>query len=114
MNPPYAVALCGVDGLPPAERITSELRFVNELEKSLGGSEAVVRIYRAWTDASEFDSSELDNETANLAMKWPKAFELAQRAGLKSIGDEEAHFEIRLERHATTQGLTLTSQMLKT
>lgn len=100
MNPPYAVALCGVDGLPPAERIAAELRFVKELEKSLGGSDAVVRVYRAWGDASESEASELDNETANLAMKWPKAFELAQRAGLKSIGDEEAHFEIRLERHA--------------
>ena len=100
MNPPYAVALCGVDALPPAERIAAELRFVRELEKSLGGSEAVVRVYRAWGDASESDPSELDDETANMAMKWPKAFELAQRAGLKSIGDEEAHFEIRLERHA--------------
>ncbi len=47
MNPPYAVALCGVDGLPPAERIAAELRFVKELEKSLGGSDAVVRVYRA-------------------------------------------------------------------
>ncbi|MES2946550.1 MAG: hypothetical protein V4772_27090 [Pseudomonadota bacterium] len=100
MNPPYAVALCGVDGLPPAERITAELRFVRELEKSLGGSEAVVRVYRAWGDASESDTSELDHETVNLAMKWPKAFELAQRAGLKNIGDEDAYFEIRLERHA--------------
>lgn len=100
MNPPYAVALCGVDALPPAERIAAERRFVKELEKSLGSSEAVVHIFRAWTDACESEASELDNETANQAMKWPKAFEQAQRAGLKSIGDEEAHFEIRLERHA--------------
>ncbi len=104
MNPSYSATLCGVEDLPPAERIAAELRFVKELEKSLGSSEAVVRIYRARGDASESETSELDHETANLAMKWPKAFDLAQRAGLKSIGDEDAHFEVRLERHATAQG----------
>lgn len=42
MNKPYAVSLHGVEALPPAERIASKVRFIKELERSLGSEDAVV------------------------------------------------------------------------
>jgi hypothetical protein len=97
MDKPYVVSLQGVDGLPAAERISAELRFIKELERSLGSADAVVDVYRAWRDACECEASELSPLTSSLAVKWPKAFDLAQRAGLKNIGESDAHFELRLE-----------------
>lgn len=94
MNEPYVVSLHGVEDLPPAERISAELRFIKELDRGLGGAEAVVEVYRAWRDACECDASELSASTAGLAVKWPKAFEAARRAGLKNMGESDAHFEI--------------------
>ena len=97
MDKPYVVSLQGFDGLPAAERISAELRFIKELERSLGSADAVVDVYRAWRDACECEASELCPLTSGLAVKWPKAFDLAQRAGLKNIGESDAHFELRLE-----------------
>ena len=101
MLKPFSVSLQGVDNLPQAERISAEVRFIKELERSLGGEEAVVRVYRAWSEAAEVEASELDAETSSLAVKWPKAFNAAQRAGLKNIGEGDAHFELLLVRQAT-------------
>jgi hypothetical protein len=98
MNKPYSVALQGVDAMPGSERISAEVRFIKELEKSLGSAEAVVAVYSAWQEASECDASELSAETSTLAIKWPKAFDVAQRAGLKNVGEGDAHFEIHLQR----------------
>lgn len=100
MNEPYVVSLHGVEGLPAAERISAELRVIKELDRGLGGVEAVVETYRAWRDACECDASELSASTASLAVKWPKAFETAQRAGLKNIGESDAHFEIHLAQQS--------------
>jgi hypothetical protein len=96
MNEPYGVSLHGMDGLPAAEKISAELRFIKELNRGLGGADAVVEAYRAWRDACECDASELSAAMASLAVKWPKAFETAQRAGLKNIGESDAHFELHL------------------
>ena len=49
MQKPFFVSLQGVEDLTPAERISVEVRFIKELERSLGGEVAVVEIYRAWT-----------------------------------------------------------------
>lgn len=98
MEKPYSVCLHGVEGVPAAEKITAEIRFIKELERGLGNTEAVVEVYRAWRDACECDASELSPQTSTLAVKWPKAFDAAQRAGLKSIGEGDGHFELRLER----------------
>ena len=98
MDKPYSVSLQGEEGLPAAEKISAELRFVKELERSLGSAEAVVAVYRAWREASECEASEVSSETYSLATKWPKAFETAQRAGLKNIGEGDAHFALHLER----------------
>lgn len=101
MNKPYSVSLQGVEDLPTSERISAEIRFIKELERSLGGEEAVVDVYRAWTEAAEAEASELDAETSSRAVKWPKAFNAAQRAGLKNIGEGDAHFELLLVRQQT-------------
>ena len=98
MDKPYSVSLQGVEGLPAAERIAAEVRFIKDLERTFGSAEAVVVVYRAWREASECEASELSAETSSLAVKWPKAFETAQRAGLKNIGEGDAHFELQLER----------------
>jgi hypothetical protein len=98
MDMSYSVGLQGIDDLPPAERAVAERRFTKELEKVLGGAAAVVATYKAWKDASENDSEEVTAEAYSMAVKWPKAFQAAQRTGLQNIGDGDAHFEIRLER----------------
>ncbi|AYQ26570.1 MULTISPECIES: hypothetical protein [unclassified Polaromonas] len=98
MDKPYSVSLQGVEGLPSAERISAELRFIRELERTFGNSETVVDVYRAWRDACDCDASELSAETSSLAVRWPKAVDAAQRAGLKNIGDSDAYFELQLEQ----------------
>lgn len=99
MEKPYTVALEEANDLPPPERIAAEVRFVREIERTLGSSEDVANVYRAWLEASESDVASLANATAILAARWPLAAEAAYRAGLKGIGDiGEAHFELRLSR----------------
>ncbi|MDB5941862.1 MAG: hypothetical protein JWQ13_1428 [Ramlibacter sp.] len=99
MTKPYTVALNDAAELPVAERIAAEVRFIKEIERALGGADEVVRVYRAWIDASESDASELDGESASLAVRWPKAMTAAARAGMRNLGEmPEAHFELRLER----------------
>ncbi len=98
MLKPYSVSLQGVEDIPQAESISAEARFTKELERSLGGEVAVVEIYRAWSEATEAEASELSEETSSLAIKWPKAFNTAQRAGLKNIGEGDAHFKLHLVR----------------
>ena len=98
MDKPYSVSLQGMDDLPAAEKIASEVRFIKEIERALGGAEAVVSVYRAWREASENEATEVRQETWALAKQWAKAFETAQRAGLKNIGEGDAHFELQLAR----------------
>ncbi|MBI2726218.1 MAG: hypothetical protein HYX42_08215 [Polaromonas sp.] len=93
---PYVVSLEHVIAMPAAEKISAEMRFIKELDKSLGGSEAVVATFMAWKEACDCDAAELSSDIASLAVRWPKAFEAAQRAGLKNIGEGEAHFELHL------------------
>lgn len=93
----YLVSLEGVEGLPSAGKIAAEVSFIKQLERSLGSEEAVVEVYRAWMEASESDATEVSKEIWALAAKWSKAFEAAQRAGLKNIGEGDAHFELHLE-----------------
>lgn len=95
-----SVSLQGIDALPAAARIAAEIRFVKELERGLGSNKAVVEVYRAWCDAAEAEVSELSLETSSLAVKWPKAFNAAQRAGLKNIDEGDSHFEMHLARQA--------------
>lgn len=99
MTQTYTVALNDAPELPVAERIAAEVRFAREIEKALGGADEVVRVYRAWLEASECEAGQLDGESAALAVRWPKAMGDATRSGLRNAGEmSEAHFELRLER----------------
>jgi hypothetical protein len=98
MDKPYCVSLQGMEGLPAAEKISAEVRFITAIERALGGADAVVEVYRAWREASENEATEVRKETWALATQWAKAFETAQRSGLKNIGEGDAHFELQLAR----------------
>jgi hypothetical protein len=101
MTKPYIVALHEARDLPVRERIEAEVRFARELERALGGEQAVAEVFKAWRDASESDANELDRVTAEKAVRWPRAVDAATQAGFSKLGAMgEAHFEIRLERLA--------------
>jgi hypothetical protein len=96
----YLVALLEAEALPTGIRIAAETRFAAALERFLGGAEQVARTYRAWTAASECGAQDLDKDTIEAAMRWPRAADLARQAGLREIGDlPSAHFEVKLPKH---------------
>ena len=99
MNKPYTVALEDAGTIPSAQRISAEVRFISSLERALGSAEDVARVYRAWVDASENQASDVDAESAQLAVRWPRAFDMARQAGMREMGElPEAHFTVRIER----------------
>ena len=100
MNKPYTVVLQYARALPTRERMKAEMRLTRELERVLGGPEFVADTYRAWTEVSESEASQVDRQTATNAGRWPVAMNAAILAGFSTLGHiGEAHFEIRLERH---------------
>ena len=100
MDKPYSVCLEGIEGLPLAEIVAANARFIKTLERQLGSSETVIEAYQAWLEASENPASEVKAQTWAMAIQWSKAFRAAQQAGLKNIGEGEGevHFEMKLER----------------
>lgn len=96
---PYTVALEDAPELPSSHRITAEARFAAVIESRLGGPEAVATAYRAWVCTNDSEARDVDQDTASLAVLWPRAFETARQAGLREVGElPSAHFEVRLER----------------
>ncbi len=90
--------------LPTRDRIDAEVRFVRELERVLGGSEYVAETYAAWLAVTECHANEIDRARAISAARWPVAMNAANHAAFAQLGDVgEAHFEVRLERHAACQ-----------
>ena len=100
MEKPYSVSLQGIEGLPLAEIIAADTRFIKTLERQLGSSDAVVEVYQAWLEANDNPATEVSALTWALAGKWPKAFKAAQQAGLRDMGEGDAHFEMHLERQS--------------
>jgi hypothetical protein len=98
MNKPYTVAIHEARDLSVRERIDAEVRFARALERSLGGEQAVADVYRSWISANESDAGDLDVQTAEMAVRWPRAADAATQAGLSNVGMSEAYFEVRLER----------------
>jgi hypothetical protein len=94
------VTLKGIESLPLAEIVAADARFIKTLERQLGSRDAVVEVYRAWLEANESLASEVRADTWAAAGKWPKAFQAAQQAGLRNIGEGDAHFEMHLERQS--------------
>lgn len=94
---PYSVALQTEDGLPAPERIAAEVRFISALEQALGDPEEIVETYQAWVLASESQASDIDAASAALAVRWPRAYQVAAHAGLTGIfGIQDARFEVKL------------------
>jgi hypothetical protein len=99
-EPSYIVALREAEDAPAALRIAAETRFAAVLERSLGSAVQVARTYRAWTAANECTAQDLDKDTLEAAMRWPRAADLARQAGLRELGDlPTAHFEVKLPKH---------------
>ena len=98
MNKHYTVAL-EAGPVPSAQRICAEVRFITAIERALGSADDVVRVYRAWVEASENQASDIDAESTQLAVRWARAFDTAQQAGLRDLGElPEGHFVVRLKR----------------
>lgn len=100
MDKPYSVSLQGASEVPIAEIVAADTRFIKTLERQLGSSDAVVEVYQAWLEASESAATEVSASTWQLANRWPDAFQAAQQAGLKNIGEGDAYFEMHLERQS--------------
>jgi hypothetical protein len=87
--------------LPASRGSDAERRFAGELEAVLGGTDFVVETYAAWLEVSEADATHIDKITAITAARWPVALNAATQAAFSRVSDiREAHFEVRLERHA--------------
>jgi hypothetical protein len=98
----YAVAL-RARNLPMRERTEAEVRFARELEMVLGGEVYVGQTYAAWLDVAQSDANRIDKSTAMTAARWPVALAAATPVGFSKLrGVGEAHFDVRLERHART------------
>lgn len=102
MSNPYTVSLQDCEALPTCARIKAECVFAQTLERQLGGADVVATTYRAWIEASENTADVLTAEATNLAVRWPRAAQEAERSALRDLGHFEGtpHFEVRLPRAA--------------
>lgn len=65
----YTVALQESLDLPIRERTEAEVRFAKELERAVGGEDAVAEVYKAWLDVSESEANQIDSSTATKAVR---------------------------------------------
>lgn len=94
---PYLVALLDAPELPTDIRIRAETTYAGELEKRLGGDEAVADTLRAWTMANDSQVHELSRAEVTQATQWPRANDVARQAAFRHLGElPGAHFEVRL------------------
>lgn len=97
MERQYTVALKDGRALPAPDRIAAEIRFVSALERVLGEPDIVAETLRAWQVASEAQAGQIDQPTAERAVRWPAAYDQAVRAGLAGLrGLDQAGFEVKL------------------
>lgn len=90
----YTVKLIDFPGLLPEAQVDAENRFKRALEKQLG--EEVVRVLRAFRDASDTSATDLSKDDIATASRWPKAYDAAKTAGFRDLGSaDEAYFEVR-------------------
>lgn len=96
MPTPYRAELVDAD-VPQSLRIQAATGFCHQLEQRIGGADLVAAVYRGWMDANESETSILIRDTAELAVKWPRAFEAALVAGSRELGEyPDVRFEVRL------------------
>jgi len=99
MEHPYTVTLIDAVDLPTAARIEAETRYAKALERNLGSPAEVAAVLKAWEAANDSSIEDIDQQTAETAVRWPRAAEQAQQAGMRNLGEMPgAHFEVRLSR----------------
>ncbi len=85
--------------LPAAARIEAEKRSASTLERNLGGPEEVAAVLKAWQAANDSALEDIDQLTADTAVRWPRAADQAQQAAMDSIGElPGVYLEVRLPR----------------
>ncbi|TWO67775.1 hypothetical protein FN976_25660 [Caenimonas sedimenti] len=100
---PYTVMLVDAVELPSVIRVRAEARCAAALERALGGPEAVVSALTAYTAANDSPPENLDADTMAMAARWYRVAEQARQEGLRNLSvPQEAHFDIRLQRGATS------------
>lgn len=63
------------------------MRFARELERALGGEDAVAEVYKSCLDASETEANQVDAATSAQAVRWPPGFGAARQARFSKLGD---------------------------
>ena len=98
--PLYAVALHGCPGLSISERIASEVRYCDALERALGSNKAVVQTLMAVNRLAVDDggiNADQDAEDRQRVARWLVVTTEASRAGFKGIdATQDAWFEASL------------------
>lgn len=84
--------------IPEKARRDAEQRFQRTLERSLGGTDAVLAAYRAWQTAEDTAESEMAPEDVDLAKRWIAAAGRARGDAFQSLGETEAWFEVQLKK----------------
>ena len=98
-KPPYEVALVDAGGLSTGQRIAAETRFADAIERAQAGPDEVAQTYKAWQALSECSPEELNPATVQLGNRWPRAADVANKAGFDKLGEfAGAYFEVRLLR----------------
>jgi len=94
----YTVSLQDYPQLPEELRSQAERRYARTLEKTLGGANAIVEAYKAWSNAEDAHD-ELSDHERQLALRWQKAAMRAAQEGFAALGQvDEAYFELKLEK----------------
>lgn len=91
----YTVAVASAATLTCSQRIELEVRFARELERILGGEDAVVDAYSA---ALQVERAGVQAQTIMSAERWVKAIEVASATARKMVSSEtEITFAVRLD-----------------
>ena len=85
------------DDVPDSARAEAVNRYRTALEKKLGGAENVPYHFRAFTNAAESESDQLNKREAEAAAAWMVANHIAVQEGLRGLGHAcEAYFDVQL------------------
>ena len=80
--------------LSPSQCLEAEAQYQQELEQALGGSDAVLRTWRAWQEA-ENKLGSLSEDTWKVARQWLIAADQARQVALQESNASEAYFEVQ-------------------
>jgi hypothetical protein len=90
----YTVTLVGFSGASRDVVHAAETRFRTALDKALG--DRVLAALKAFEDAAKADADARTLGQMASSAEWRKAYELAQAAGFRTLGDPgKAYFDVR-------------------